>query len=116
MASYPPDPGGNFASDAHRRVMAHLPNPDDEALSIADLITARINADPHALAHFSDAAEVADILEELEADGHAKQLKSGWRNTAEGFALLTGPPEETDAATAPATMGLDPASLNGGES
>ena len=47
--SYAPDPGGVFASDAHRRVMAHLPNPDDEPLTAADLIAGRINRDPHAL-------------------------------------------------------------------
>ena len=75
----------------------------------------RINADPHALAHFEDAAEVVEILGDLEADGYAKHLKSGWKNTAEGFELLTGPPDETDAATAPASIGLDPASLNGGD-
>ena len=113
---YAADPGGNFASDAHRRVMAHLPNPDDDAISVEDLVVLRINADPHALAHFEDAAEVVEILGDLEADGYAKQLKSGWKNTAEGFDLLTGPPDETDAATAPATMGLDPGSLNGGDS
>ena len=112
---YAPDPGGNFASDAHRRVMAHLPNPDDDPISEYDLVVKRINADPHLLAHLGDAAEVVAILGELEEEGHAKQLKSGWKNTTEGFELLTGPPVETDAATAPAAIGLDPASLNGGD-
>ena len=36
--SYAADPGGVFASDAHRRVMAHLPNPDDDPMPVADLI------------------------------------------------------------------------------
>jgi hypothetical protein len=115
--SYSPDPGGVFASDAHRRVMAHLPNPDDDPISVEDLITERINRDPHTLAHFDAADEVAEVLEDLQADGHAKKLKDGWKNTADGFDLLTGPPSETvPALEAPATLGLDPSSLssNGG--
>lgn len=111
--SYAPDPGGHFASDAHRRVMAHLPNPDDDPVSVEDLIVDRINKDPHTLAHFADAGEVVGVLEDLEADGHAKKLKDGWKNTPDGFEALTGPPAETSAAEAPATIGLDPATLNG---
>jgi hypothetical protein len=115
--SYPPDPGGCFASDAHRRVMAHLPNPDDDPLSVDDLIVDRINKDPHALAHFSSADEVTAVLEDLEADGHAKKLRNGWKNTADGFEALTGPPDESTAAEAPSIIGLDPAAAtsNGGK-
>ncbi len=111
--SYPADPGGVFASDAHRRVMAHLPNPDDDPVSVEELIADRINADPHTLAHFGSSGEVAEVLADLEADGHAKKLKNGWKNTPDGFELLTGPPDETAAAEAPATIGLDPSTLNG---
>lgn len=107
--SYPPDPGGVFASDAHRRVMAQLPNPDDDPLSVEDLIVERINRDPHTLAHFKTAADVVAVLGDLEADGHAKQLKNGWKNTADGFDLLIGPPNETAATPASAMIGLDPA-------
>lgn len=110
--SYSPDPGGVFASDAHRRVMAHLPNPDDEPVSIEDLIVQRINRDPHTLAHFDDAAEVLEVLKDLESEGHAKQLKDGWKNTPAGFDTLTGPPSEAATRTATATLGLDPASLS----
>lgn len=110
--TYSADPGGRFASDAHRRVMAHLPNPDDDAISVEDLIRDRINRDPHTLAHFTSADEVSTVLDELEADGHAKKLKSGWKNTADGFELLTGPPDERAAANAPATIGLDTSSLS----
>lgn len=112
--TYAPDPGGRFASDAHRRVMAHLPNPDDDPMSVEDLITERINKDPHTLTHFASAGEVADVLADLEADGHAKKLKDGWKNTPDGFEALSGPPDETAAADAPATIGLDPSQLNGG--
>jgi hypothetical protein len=110
--TYPADPGGRFASDAHRRVMAHLPNPDDDPISIEDLIGQRINRDPHTLTHFTSVAEVAAVLDDLDADGHAKKLKSGWKNTAAGFELLTGPPDETALADAPATIGLAPAQLS----
>lgn len=112
--SYSPDPGGVFASDAHRRVMAHLPNPQDDPVSIEDLIIGRINHDPHTLSHFDSADDVLGVLRDLEADGYAKELKSGWKNTAEGFDVLIGPPTAKAAAEAPATIGLDPATLNGG--
>jgi hypothetical protein len=111
--SYPADPGGVFASDAHRRVMAHLPNPDDDPISVEDLISLRVNRDPHTLAHFSDASEVLEVLGDLESDGHAKRLKHGWKNTSDGFDLLTGPPDEAAAAQTTAAIGLDPATLGG---
>jgi hypothetical protein len=113
--TYPADPGGNFASDAQRRVMAHLPNPDDDPISLHDLIAERINKDPHTLTHFGHANEVFDILRELEADGYAKKLKDGWKNTPDGFEVLTAPPDETAATAAPATIGLDPAGLSNGD-
>lgn len=112
--SYAPDPGGVFASDAHRRVMAHLPNPDDDPVSVESLIVERINRDPHTLAHFASAVEVAEVLNDLEADGYAKPLKGGWKNTPDGFAVLTGPPAADAAVHATATIGLDPATLKSG--
>jgi hypothetical protein len=113
VTDFTPDPGGGFASDAHRRVMAHLPNPDQDPVPVEQLIADRINRDPHALAHFGHASQVVDVLDELEADGHAKKLKTGWKNTQDGFDLLTGPPTWTDTAPPQATIGLDPATLNG---
>ena len=110
--SYPADPGGTFASDAHRRVMAHLPNPDDEPITVDDLILERINRDSHTLLHFVTGDEVLEVLGDLEVDGHAEQPNAGWRNTQSGFDLLTGPPSETAAEIATATIGLSPP--NGG--
>jgi hypothetical protein len=95
--------------------MAHLPNPDDDPVPVDVLIAERINRDPHTLAHFTEADEVVDVLEDLEAAGHAKQLKNGWKNTADGFDLLTGPPVLVGQHDAPAMIGLDPASLTNGE-
>lgn len=110
--TYPADPGGTFASDAHRRVMAHLPNPGDDPVSVDDLIADRLNGDPHTLVHFTSADQVSAVLDDLEGAGHAKKLKSGWKNTAAGFELLTGPPDERAMADAPATIGLAPAQLS----
>ena len=86
-----PDPGGAFATDVHRRVMAALPNPDDSAQTVEELVEGRIADDDHLDA---DQTEVEDALQDLEADGHATQSKSGWKNTKSGFELLTGPPTE----------------------
>lgn len=113
MSDYPPDLGGAFASDAHRRVMAHLPNPDDDPITVEDLIRNRINRDPHTLQHFGSADELITVLGDLEGDGHAENTDDGWRNTPDGFDILTGPPTMTDAAPLKATIGLDPASVNG---
>lgn len=82
------DPGGVFASDAHRRVMANLPNPDDDPLSIDELLAGRVAADDFLDV---DADELSEILKDLEADGDAKKLKDGWKNTKSGFEALTGP-------------------------
>jgi hypothetical protein len=85
--TYLPDPGGNFASDAHRRVMAALANPDEDHISVDDLMK-RIDQDEQLdLSH----DEVAEILAELEAEGDATQTKNGWKNTKAGFEALTGP-------------------------
>lgn len=111
--SYAPDKGGIFGSDVHRRIQANVPSPDETPLSVADLITQRINNDPHLLLQLTDPNEVVAVLKELEAEGHAKQDKQGrWQNTADGFAALTGPVVEADGTQpAPAMLdigGLDP--------
>ena len=85
-----PDPGGDFASDEHRRVMAAVPNADDPRRS-AEEIMERVNADD--FLHL-DESELEEILKDLEADGHASSAKAGWKNTKAGFELLTGPPAE----------------------
>jgi hypothetical protein len=105
----PADPGGTFDTDAHRRIMAHLPNPDDPPITVEDLILDRVNRDPNTLTHFADATELIAVLEDLEAAGHAKHLKNGWRNTQSGFVALTGPPTETTTPHRQAMIGLDPA-------
>jgi hypothetical protein len=104
-----PDPGGNFASDTHRRTMAHLPNPDDDPLSVDDLVELRIGRDQH-FPKFDGADEIAEVLKDLEADGHAKKLKHGWKNTADGFTVLTGPPDESATGE-----GLEAATLSSNE-
>jgi hypothetical protein len=89
--SYPLDPGGVFASDVHRRVQANVPNPGDDPLTIEELLAQRIAKDEYL---DIDESELIEVLEDLEANGHSKQLKDGWKNTPAGFAALTGPPAE----------------------
>lgn len=85
--SYPPDPGDVFASDVHRRVMANAPNPDEDPLTVEGLLAERVAKDDHL---DIDADDLNEVLEDLEADGHVKHLKDGWKNTSAGFAALTG--------------------------
>lgn len=85
--TYAPDPGGNFASDAHRRVMAALANPDEDHISVEGLVK-RVDRDDHLDLGRDEAVE---ILADLEADGDATQTKNGWKNTKSGFEALTGP-------------------------
>ena len=82
------DPGGNFASDAHRRVMGALPAPDDDPLEVEALLEGPVAADDFL---DLDEAELIEILADLEADGDATLLKNGWKNTKAGFKVLTGP-------------------------
>jgi hypothetical protein len=91
--TYPPDPGGIFASDVHRRVQANVPNPDDDPLTVEELLAQRIDRDDH-LEIEED--ELVEVLKDLEAEGHSKQLKDGWKNTPSGFDALTGPPKENE--------------------
>lgn len=95
--AYAADPGKVFASDIHRRVMANLPNPDDDPVSIEDLQALRIAKDDHLTV---DDGELEEVLGDLEADGHAKQTKDGWRNTTSGFDVLTDKSANEAAAAA----------------
>jgi hypothetical protein len=85
------DPGGIFASDTHRRVMANVPNPEDDPLDVDGLVAERVNKDDYLDVGYD---ELQDVLDDLEADGHVKKLKDGYKNTAGGFAALTGPVKE----------------------
>lgn len=86
--SYKSDPGENFASDAHRRVMAVLANPDQERISF-QVVAERLEEDDH---FDLDQEEIAEILSDLEAQGDANKTDEGWQNTEVGFEALTGPP------------------------
>lgn len=88
------DPGGVFASDAHRRVMANLPNPNQDPLSVEGLQAERIAKDDYL--DISD-EDLTSVLSDLEADGHAIQTPDGWQNTERGFTALTVGPDPTAA-------------------
>lgn len=79
------DPAGDFASDAHRRVLAAVPD------GTTDLtLQERVDGDDELDLSLED---VDEILKDLEADGHVKQTKTGWSHTKDGHGLLTGPPK-----------------------
>lgn len=90
--TYAPDPADDFASDAHRRVMAAVPTADDE-LTVYERVLGDTELD-------LEDNYVDEILMDLEAEGYVKKLKDGsWRHTKAGHDLLTGPPkEERDGA------------------
>lgn len=79
------DPAGDFASDAHRRVLAAVPFPEDE-LTVEQRVAGDTELD-------LSQEDLEEILKDLEADGHVKKVKDGWRHTRDGRELLTGPPK-----------------------
>lgn len=83
--SYAPDPGGVFASDTHRRVLAHLHDEPQELNALGH----RISGDAHHGLETVD--ELADVLADLEADGYAHETKAGWKMTGEGLDALNAP-------------------------
>lgn len=85
------DPGGVFASDAHRRVLAGL---SDEATPVEALVGRY--ADDLGLPEISDVGdssvqEVTEVLEDLKADGYVSDAGGGWRMLKKGLDTLTGP-------------------------
>lgn len=89
--SYLADPGGNFASDAHRRVMAVVANPDQDPSSVYEILE-RLEQDTYVDLGLDSVEEVVEVLKDLEADGDVTQVDGDWINTDEGFDALTGPP------------------------
>lgn len=84
--AYLADPGGVFASDAHRRVLGHLLQ--DDAQSVEGLLD-RIG--PDVGSDFDDTDELTEVLEDLEADGFASKSQQGWKLLKKGLDALTAP-------------------------
>lgn len=78
------DPGGVFATDAHRRVIGHLPTPTEERTS-RDLLLVRIGKDGGN--PLNDAEDVDRILGELEAEGYIN-TDNGLRMTEAGLEAI----------------------------
>lgn len=98
---YRADPAGNFASDAHRRVITAVPHADQkddwrrinrEQVPLTDerAIMAYIGWDDSPGADLSE-DEVKEILKDLEADGDVRKVKDGWQLTAQGAKVANGP-------------------------
>lgn len=90
------DPGGNFASNAHRRVMAVLGNDDEPSRKPFDLVLETVDADDQI---DLDAEEVIEILKDLQADGDADHTDEGYDATEIGLEALTGPPADSGGRT-----------------
>lgn len=103
--AYRPDPGGNFASDAHRRVLTAVPNPAQKGeesrvgrdaagrrvygpIGSEEAILYRVGRDE--VADLGE-EEVLDILSDLEADGDVSHSKDGWFMTKQGVEVAEGP-------------------------
>jgi hypothetical protein len=82
------DPAGIFPTDAHRRVLAHLPVPGDDPLAVEDLLVRMHTDDP---TDFTETDQLLEVLDELGEGGDASESKAGWRQTKAGFGKLTGP-------------------------
>lgn len=87
--AHPADPGGVFASDTHRRVLAALSHP--EFTWGEDALLERVAVNENTLIDADEADELASVLADLEADGDAKKTKDGWRMTKAGRDKLSAP-------------------------
>jgi hypothetical protein len=83
------DPGGVFATDAHRRVLGYLPTPDSEATTLA-LLTKRIADNDKEHAGRMAEEEFAGVLASLEEEGYVDSAHGALKMTAKGFEALQG--------------------------
>lgn len=101
-ANLRPDPAGVFESDVHRRVLAHLPEPNGKIGWTAPALLIRISPDKHTPLPpvddigFADTtaglAALEDVLGDLKSDGLVKYHAGGiYEQSQKGFDLLTGP-------------------------
>lgn len=88
--AYPSDPAGNFASDAHRRVITWVPHADQDIARDTDSIVARVRQDDGMQVALDD-EQVLSILEDLEADGDIEKSDDGWVMTEQGADVGNGP-------------------------
>lgn len=89
MSRYLGDPGGIFESDYHRRVVGHLPKPDEDLVNLSYL-WARLYV--HDIGTNIEAeSELEAILEELINGGHVEKDGYGYRMTKAGLAALCAP-------------------------
>jgi hypothetical protein len=118
--AYAADPGGIFASDAHRRILGHLATPDATYGWEVTPLLARVGPDPHTPFDQGDESGISTVLNDLASEGYAKCHEGGvWVMTQAGFDALAGPianePGPGAAPSAPAPLGpLRPTPLGNG--
>jgi hypothetical protein len=96
---YAPDPGERFDSDAHRRLLGAVANPDEDPLTVSEIM-ARLNDDQYVPLDSSKNDEVNQLITDLVGDGYVKELKTGLRMTKEGRETLSAPPPEPEEEAA----------------
>jgi len=87
--AHPADPGGVFASDTHRRVLAALSHPDmswDE-----DELLERVGGNQWTLIDADEPEALKGILSDLEKDGYVNDNRDGWKMTKAGLNKLQAP-------------------------
>lgn len=94
--SYAADPGGIFASDAHRRVLASVPHPDQDPITFDELM-GRLDQDPYVPVGTTQEEETLTLLEDLQKDGDIEKKDSGWQMTDAGSERIQAPPPSKDS-------------------
>ena len=115
--SFLADPGGIFASDVHRRVLASISTPEAEVGWTIPALLARLNEDPFTpiptqpdLDIAAEETAISTVLKELKTDGFVEEFAGGiFRMSVAGFEALTGPianqPGPSVEITGPADLG-----------
>lgn len=129
-AGYRPDPGGQFASDVHRRVAAHLHSEEEGMGWPLGALLGRL-AEDHATPippiqivgevgvpdYVTGVAQLEAVLADLKADGLVANDGEVWVVTQDGLDLLTGPianePEPDAPVEGPAVLDLGPVPIGG---
>lgn len=83
------DPGGVFSTDAHRRVLGYLPQPEEEATTVG-LLKERIAANDKKHAGRMTDDECDGVLASLQEEGYVDSAYGALKMTQEGFDALQG--------------------------
>lgn len=83
----------DFISDVYRRVLGHLPLPNEDPITFNDLIH-RITPDPYTPINLATESDLQKVLRAITTNGWADEVGGGWRMTQEGLDGLRGPAKD----------------------